>query len=59
VTCLLHFNNIKRPEVFAPGLYSELFFLDEATAFAAGPSSMYALSRRAQQALQENMVPGE
>ena len=36
VTCLLHFNNIKRPEVFAPGMYSELFFLDEATAFAAG-----------------------
>ena len=35
VTCLLKFKGVKRP-VFAPGLYSELFFLDEATAFAAG-----------------------
>ena len=36
VTCLPHFEGIKRPEIFAPGQYSELFFLDEATAFAAG-----------------------
>jgi hypothetical protein len=35
VTCLLKFKGVKRP-VFAPGLYSELFFLDEATTFAAG-----------------------
>lgn len=36
VTCLLEFNGIKRPKPFSPGNYSELFFLDEATAFAAG-----------------------
>jgi hypothetical protein len=36
VTCLLHFKSTKRAEIFAPGQYSELFFLDEATAFAAG-----------------------
>lgn len=35
VTCVLSYKGIKRP-VFAPGSYSELFFLDEATAFAAG-----------------------
>ena len=36
VTCLLSFKNIKRPKPFSQGNYSELFFLDEATAFAAG-----------------------
>ncbi len=35
VTCLLEFKGIKRP-VFAKNSYSELFFLDEVTAFAAG-----------------------
>ena len=35
VTCALHFDGIHRP-VFDRGAYSELFFLDEATAFAAG-----------------------
>lgn len=36
VTCLLAYKQIKRPRPFSPGNYSELFFLDEATAFAAG-----------------------
>lgn len=36
VTCLLEFNGIKRPKPFSPGNYSELFFIDEATAFSAG-----------------------
>ena len=35
VTCALQFNEVHRP-VFDKGTYSELFFLDEATAFAAG-----------------------
>jgi len=35
LTCLLQFNN-RRRQVMSPGLYTELFFLDEATAFAAG-----------------------
>lgn len=35
VTCQLQFKNRKR-QIFAPNSYSELFFLDEATAFAAG-----------------------
>ncbi|QEL15991.1 hypothetical protein PX52LOC_02928 [Limnoglobus roseus] len=33
--CRLEFNG-RRRTVFSPGRYSELFFLDEATAFAAG-----------------------
>jgi hypothetical protein len=36
VTCLLTFKNIRRLKPFSAGNYSELFFLDEATAFAAG-----------------------
>ncbi|NHZ42821.1 hypothetical protein [Massilia aquatica] len=36
VTCMLEFKQIKRPKPFSRGNYSELFFLDEATAFAAG-----------------------
>lgn len=35
VTCRLDFRGVKR-EIFSPGSYSELFFLDEATALAAG-----------------------
>lgn len=36
VTCLLSYKSIKRPKPFSKGNYSELFFLDEATAFSAG-----------------------
>lgn len=36
VTCLLAYKNIERPKPFSRSNYSELFFLDEATAFAAG-----------------------
>jgi hypothetical protein len=35
VTCLLQFKGRKR-EIMAPNRYTELFFLDEATAFSAG-----------------------
>jgi len=36
ICCVLEFKGRHRPEMMAPGLYTELFFLDEATAFAAG-----------------------
>ncbi len=36
VTCQIAFRGIKRPQPFSRGNYSELFFLDEATSFAAG-----------------------
>lgn len=36
VSCLLEFKTIKRSKQFFNGNYSELFFVDEATAFAAG-----------------------
>jgi len=35
ITCVLEFKDRKRP-VMAPGQYTELFFLDETTSFAAG-----------------------
>lgn len=35
ITCLVHWPGIRR-EIMAPGQYTELFFLDEATALAAG-----------------------
>jgi hypothetical protein len=35
IACLLEFRG-RRRTVMSPGLYTELFFLDEATAFAAG-----------------------
>lgn len=35
ITCVLIFKN-RRRKVMSPGLYTELFFLDEATAFSAG-----------------------
>ena len=35
ITCLLDFKG-RANTVFAPGAYSQLFFLDEASAFAAG-----------------------
>src|SRR5262245_21274653 len=35
IVCVLDFKGRKRT-VMSPGLYTELFFLDEATAFAAG-----------------------
>lgn len=35
ITCELHFRGVHR-SVFSPHTWSELFFLDEATAFAAG-----------------------
>jgi hypothetical protein len=36
ITCLLEFKERSRGPLMAPGRYTELFFLDEATAFAAG-----------------------
>lgn len=35
ITCELHYRGVRR-RVFSPRTWSELFFLDEATAFAAG-----------------------
>ncbi|CAN7597088.1 hypothetical protein LJR161_004384 [Variovorax paradoxus] len=44
VTCVLSFKGIRRVP-FSPGSYSELFFLDEATAFAAGHRPCAACQR--------------
>jgi hypothetical protein len=44
ITCVLAFKDRKRI-VMSPGLYTELFFLDEATAFAAGHRPCYECRR--------------
>ena len=44
IICLLEFKNRKR-QVMSPNLYTELFFLDEATAFAAGHRPCYECRR--------------
>ncbi len=44
ITCLLSFKDRKRI-VMTPGLYTELFFLDEATAFSAGHRPCYECRR--------------
>lgn len=36
IACRLEFRGRRRPALMRPGRYTELFFLDEATAFAAG-----------------------
>ena len=36
IACRLEFRGRRRPALMMPGRYTELFFLDEATAFAAG-----------------------
>jgi hypothetical protein len=36
IACRLEFRGRRRPGLMMPGRYTELFFLDEATAFAAG-----------------------
>jgi hypothetical protein len=36
ISCRLHFKDWQRTALLQPGKYTELFFLDEATAFAAG-----------------------
>ena len=43
--CMLEFRNRKRT-VMAPGQYTELFFLDEATAFAAGHRPCFECRRK-------------
>ncbi len=44
LTCVLEFRG-RRRTVMSPGLYTELFFMDEATAFAAGHRPCYECRR--------------
>jgi hypothetical protein len=45
ITCLLEFKGWKR-QVMSPNLYTELFFFDEATAFAAGHRPCFECRRK-------------
>src|SRR3954469_22149992 len=44
IICLLQFKN-RRRQIMTPGLWTELFFMDEATAFAAGHRSCFECRR--------------
>lgn len=65
VVCLLEYREIKRPKPFStPDNYSELFFLDEATAFSAGHRPCNHCQRERSQAfkmawLRANVDPAE
>ncbi|HEY5408537.1 MAG TPA: hypothetical protein VIJ92_15695 [Ginsengibacter sp.] len=45
LTCVLQFKE-RRRKVMSPGLYTELFFLDEATAFSAGHRPCFECRRQ-------------
>ena len=52
IICLLEFKGRKRP-LMQPGLYTELFFLDEATALAAGHRPCFECRRAAAKAFRD------
>jgi len=55
ITCLLEFEDNRR-EVMSEGRYTELFFLDEATAFAAGHRPCYDCQRERFYAFRDSWV---
>lgn len=57
IICLLTFKGRRRP-IMAPGKYTELFFLDEATALAAGHRPCFECRRPAAQAFQAAWTAG-
>ena len=46
ICCLTKFRGRRRPELMAPGCYTELFFLDEAVALAAGHRPCFECRRK-------------
>lgn len=57
ICCLLQFGGRQR-QVMAPDRYTELFFLDEATAFAAGHRPCYECRRRDYRAFMDAWARG-
>jgi hypothetical protein len=57
ITCLLEFKNWHR-NVMSPNLYTELFFMDEATAFAAGHRPCFECRRQAYDLFKTNWLKG-
>jgi len=55
IICLLHFKGRKR-QLMAPGQYTELFFLDEATALAAGHRPCFECRRNDARAFKNALV---
>lgn len=58
IACVLTFRDRHR-EVFAPGRYSELFFLDEATALSAGHRPCAECRRRRYEEFREAWAAGQ
>ena len=57
VTCALSFNG-RRRQLMTPGFYTELFFLDEATALAAGHRPCAECRRSAYRSFKERWAEG-
>ena len=57
ITCLLRYKGWHR-EVMTPNRYTELFFLDEATAFAAGHRPVHALPAHRCRPFHRRLVTG-
>src|SRR6059036_2697214 len=57
IACRLEFRGWQRGPLMQPGRFTELFFLDEATAFAAGRSPVRALPPRGLQPLRHDLEP--
>lgn len=57
ICCLLKYKGAKRP-LMAPGRYTELFFLDEATALAAGHRPCSLCRHDAYRAFREHVAKG-
>lgn len=55
ITCVLAFKN-RRRALMQPGLYTELFFLDEATALAAGHRPCFECRRAEATAFRQGLV---
>ena len=58
ICCRLEFNG-RRRALMQPGRYTELFFLDEATALAAGPVHAFGRRRPSLVELYRDVVSGE
>jgi hypothetical protein len=57
ITCLLQFKN-RRLQVMAEGRYTQLFFMDEATAFSAGHRPCAECRREDYNRFKENWIKG-
>ncbi|MBF0675103.1 hypothetical protein [Pseudomonas sp.] len=58
ITCALSFKDYQRPAMMMPNSYTELFFLDEPTAYAAGHPPLRGMPPPGLQAVQGSLGAG-